>query len=99
MYNQTYYTMNFKQWILDLFKDERGQPSIKPVTTALCTICLCISLFISVISKRTLTPSDKLVDAVTAIAIIGIGGDVLDKFSLRKKESSPPDSDNPDQKV
>ena len=32
--------MTFKQWALDLFKDERGSTSIKPVVGFMCALFL-----------------------------------------------------------
>jgi hypothetical protein len=36
--------MNFKQWIIDLFKDERGSTSIKPVIAFVGALFLCGTL-------------------------------------------------------
>lgn len=78
--------MNFKQWVLDLFKDERGSTSIKPVVGFMCSLFLCITLTANNFSHGDIKPSDALVDAVMYIAIAALIGDTGDKFSLKKKE-------------
>ena len=78
--------MNFKEWILDLFKDERGTTSIKPVVGFMCALFLCITLTTNSFSHGDIKPSDSLVDAVMFICIAAIGGDTADKFSHKKKE-------------
>lgn len=78
--------MNFKQWVLDLFKDERGSTSIKPVVGFMCSLFLCITLTANSFSHGDIRPSDALVDAVMYIAIAALIGDTGDKFSLKKKQ-------------
>lgn len=77
--------MNFKQWVLDLFKDERGSTSIKPVVGFMCAFFLCITLTANSFSHEAIKPSDALVDAVMYICIAALIGDTGDKFSLKKK--------------
>lgn len=78
--------MNFKQWIIDLFKDERGSTSIKPVIAFIGAIFLCITMTITSVTTKDYKPSDVLVNAVMIITAIGMGADSLDKFSIKKKE-------------
>lgn len=84
--------MNFKEWIIDLFKDERRSTSVKPLIAIIGTIFLCIALTINTFTDMNL--SDNLIDAIVIITSIGMGSDSLDKFSLRKKpnDTTPPDS-------
>ena len=77
--------MTFKQWVLDLFKDERGSTSIKPVVGFMCALFLCITLTANSFSHETIKPSDALVDAVMYVCIAALIGDTGDKFSLKKK--------------
>ena len=78
--------MTFKQWVIDLFKDERGSISIKPVVALIGTLFLCGTLVVN-----NFKPNDSLVDAVMIITAIGLGADSLDKFSKKKlKEPEPP---------
>ena len=77
--------MTFKEWVLELFKDERGSISIKPVVSFLGSIFLCITLTANSFSHGDIKPSDKLVEAVMIITIVGMGADTWDKFSQKKK--------------
>jgi hypothetical protein len=78
--------MNFKQWITDLFKDERGSTSIKPVVALIGTLFLCATMTVNSFSEAHFKPADSLVDAVMIITAIGLGADSLDKFSKKKSE-------------
>ena len=78
--------MNFKQWIIDLFKDERGSTSIKPVVALIGTLFLCITMTANSFSEEHFKPAAELVNAVMIITAIGMGADSLDKFSVKKKE-------------
>jgi hypothetical protein len=83
--------MNFKQWIIDLFKDERGLTSIKPVIALIGAISLCLTMEASAIWPN-FKPNDDIIYAVVAITIASIGGDVADKFS-HKPGSTPPNDE------
>ena len=81
--------MNFKKWIIDLFKDERGSTSVKPVIAVMGALFLCATMAANSFTHGDMKPADTLVDAVMIITIIGMGADSLDKFSLKsKKEES-----------
>ena len=77
--------MTFKNWIIDLFKDERGSTSIKPVIAFLGATFLCGTMLANSFSHGDIKPSEDLVNAVTIITAIGMGADTLDKFSHKKK--------------
>jgi len=84
--------MTFKEWIVDLFKDERGTISVKPVIAFFGALFLCGTMLANSYSSKEIAPSDKLVDAVMIITAIGMGADSLDKFSPNKgskKEDTP----------
>lgn len=83
--------MNFKQWIIDLFKDERGSTSIKPVIAFVGALFLCSTMTMNSFSIADIKPSDELVNAVMIITAIGMGADSLDKFSLKGKKEEPKD--------
>ena len=85
--------MNFKQWILDLFKDERGSTSIKPVIALLGALFLCGTMTVNSFSHGDMKPSDALVDAVMIITAIGMGADSLDKFSVKGKQNNSKDEE------
>ena len=78
-------TMNFKKWIIDLFKDERGSTSIKPVIALLGALFLCGTMMANSFTHGDIKPSEDLVNAVMIITAIGMGADTLDKFSHKKK--------------
>ena len=80
--------MNFKQWIVDLFKDERGSTSIKPVIAFVGSLFLCGTMLANSFSHADFVPSPELVNAVMLITAIGMGADTLDKFSHKKKDDS-----------
>jgi hypothetical protein len=82
--------MTFKQWLIELFKDERGAISVKPVVAFIGAMFLCITMIANSYSAKEIAPSDKLVDAVMIITAIGMGADTVDKFSKKdtpKEES------------
>ena len=78
--------MDFKQWVVDLFKDERGSTSIKPVVAFIGTLFLCGTMTANSFSHEEFKPADGLVNAVMVITAIGLGADSLDKFSKKKVE-------------
>ncbi len=78
--------MTFKQWIIELFKDERGSISVKPVIAFIGALFLCITMMLNSFSHADFAPSPELVNAVMIITGIGMGADTLDKFSHKKKE-------------
>ena len=82
--------MTFKQWLIELFKDERGAISVKPVVAFIGAMFLCITMIANSYSAKEIAPSDKLVDAVMIITAIGMGADTVDKFSKKNtpKEES-----------
>ena len=79
--------MNFKEWIIELFKDERGSTSIKPVIAFVGALFLCITMLLNSFSHADFAPSPDLVNAVMIITGIGMGADTLDKFSSKKTVS------------
>ena len=78
--------MNFKEWLIDLFKDERGAISVKPVIAFFGALFLCGTMLANSYSSKDIAPSDKLVDAVMVITSIGMGADSVDKFSRKSPE-------------
>ena len=78
--------MNFKQWVVDLFKDERGSTSIKPVVAFIGALFLCGTMLANSFSEAHFKPSEELVNAVMIITAIGMGADTLDKFTHKKEE-------------
>ena len=80
--------MKFKEWAIELFKDERGSISGKPVIAFVGAMFLCITLILNSFSHAEFAPSPELVNAVMIITGIGMGADTMDKFSHKKKEET-----------
>ena len=80
--------MKFKEWVIELFKDERGSISIKPVVAFVGAMFLCITMMLNSFSHADFAPSPELVNAVMIITGIGMGADTVDKFSSKKKEET-----------
>jgi hypothetical protein len=81
--------MTFKEWVIDLFKDERGAISVKPVIAFVGALFLCGTMLANSFSHADFSPSPELVNAVMVITAIGMGADTLDKFTKKggtKKE-------------
>ena len=79
--------MNFKQWVIELFKDERGSISIKPVIAFMGALFLCGTMLANSFSHEQFKPSVELVNAVMIITAVGMGADTIDKFTAKKKDS------------
>ena len=79
--------MTFKDFILDLLKDERGSTSIKPVVALIGALFLCGTMLANSLTEK-IKPSNDLINAVMVITAIGMGADTLDKFSSKKKDES-----------
>jgi hypothetical protein len=79
--------MKFKEWVIEIFKDERGSISVKPVIAFLGATFLCVTMILNSFSHADFAPSPELVNAVMLITGIGMGADTLDKFSHKKKEN------------
>ena len=86
-------TMNLKQWIIDLFKDERGSTSVKPVVAFIGTLFLCVTMILNSYSHKDFEPAESLVNAVLVITAIGMGADTLDKFTKRSNNTTENNGD------
>jgi hypothetical protein len=80
--------MTFKEWVIELFKDERGSISIKPVVAFVGALFLCGTMLANSFTEEHFKPADKLVEAVMIITAIGMGADTIDKFSQKKKDET-----------
>jgi hypothetical protein len=78
--------MTFKEWVIDLFKDERGAISVKPVIAFVGALFLCGTMLVNSFSHGDIKPAAELVNAVMVITAIGMGADTLDKFTHKKSE-------------
>jgi ATP/ADP translocase len=80
--------MTFKEWVIDLFKDEKGSTSVKPVIAFVGALFLCGTMLVNSFTEEHFKPATELVNAVMVITAIGMGADTLDKFSTKKKEGA-----------
>lgn len=78
--------MTFKEWVLDLFEDERGAVSIKPVIAFMGSIFLCGTMVVNSFYGSDFAPSDNIVDAVLFLTGLGMGSDTVDKFSFNRSK-------------
>ena len=76
-------TLSFKNWLIQLTKDERGTVSVKPVIAILGALFLAITMVLNSFTPKEVEPADNLVEAVMIITVIGMGADSLDKFSMK----------------
>jgi len=83
--------MNFKQWIIDLFKDERRSTSVKPLIALIGALFLCVTMMMNSFSIVDMKPAPELVNAVMVITAIGMGADTLDKFTKKSPADKPTD--------
>jgi hypothetical protein len=90
--------MDFKEWIIDLFKDERGAISVKPVIAFVGALFLCGTMTANSFTEEHYKPAAELVNAVMVITAIGMGADSLDKFSFKTKpEETPTEEPKPEE--
>ena len=78
--------MTFKEWVIDIFKDERGAISVKPVIAFIGALFLCGTMLANSFTEDHFKPAAELVNAVMVITAIGMGADTLDKFTGKKAE-------------
>ena len=83
--------LTFIGWIVELFKDERGATSIKPIVAMIGTLFLCSTLIIGLITNGSVKIPDSVVQSVMVITIAGMGGDTVDKFSFKKPTTTEGD--------
>ena len=75
--------MTFKEWAIELFKDERGSISVKPVIALIGALFLCVTMMLNSFSLADVKPAPELVNAVMIITAVGMGADTLDKFTKK----------------
>ena len=80
--------MTFKEWVIELFKDERGAISIKPVVAFIGALFLFGTMLANSFTEEHFKPAAELVNAVMVVTAIGMGADSLDKFSPKKKDEA-----------
>lgn len=76
--------MKLINWISELFKDEKGNPSSKRFVGILCAITLCITLYHNSFYPLSSAPSSDLINAVALLAFSCLGLSSIDKFTHTK---------------
>jgi hypothetical protein len=79
--------MTFKEFIVDLFKDERGNISIKPLISFLGAVSLFSCFIVQCFTSHQLDINKYIIDSITVIIAVGMGADSIDKFSYKKKDT------------
>jgi len=72
----------------EFFYDETGKLSMKRVCGLLCTIALCVTMYVNSFSPADQAPSSVLVESVAALAFGCLGLSSFDKFTSRKNNNS-----------
>jgi hypothetical protein len=68
----------------EFFCDEKGKLSMKRICGLLCTIALCVTMYVNSFTPDGQAPASVLVDAVAALAFGCLGLSSFDKFTHRK---------------
>jgi hypothetical protein len=79
--------MKFLNFIGGLFKDEKGNVSMKRLCGLFCTLTLCATLYANSFTEAHFAPSTPLVDAVALLAFGCLGLTSVEKI-MKKPEAS-----------
>lgn len=71
-------------WVTELLKDERGNPNIKPLVALIGSLSLISPFLIGCFTVLHPNMDSRLIDAILIITLTAMGGDTVDKFSLKK---------------
>jgi hypothetical protein len=80
--------MKFLNFIGGLFKDEKGNVSMKRLCGLFCTLTLCATLYANSFTEAHFAPSVPLVDAVALLAFGTLGLTSIEKVMKKKEDSS-----------
>ena len=78
--------MKLINWLSNIVRDEKGNPSSKRVVGIMCAIVLCITMYHNSFSTVDVAPAPYLVDAVALLAFGCLGLSSVDKFTNTKKK-------------
>ena len=78
-----------KQFIKSLFSDENGVISMKRLCGLLCTVALCVTLYVNSLSEAHPVPSSTLVQSIALLAFGCLGLATADKIFGKKKDEEP----------
>jgi hypothetical protein len=80
--------MKFVNFIGGLFKDEKGNVSMKRLCGLLCTLTLCATLYANSFTEAHFAPSTPLVDAVALLAFGTLGLTSIEKVMKKPGTSN-----------
>jgi hypothetical protein len=85
------------KFIKDMFGG--GDTSIKRVIAFLGFLFLAVTMLLNSYQHESIKPSEDLVDAVKVIVLVCIGGNVAEKFLMKKSDNitatpTPPSTEN-----
>lgn len=81
---------SFIEWLRELFTDERGATSVKPLIALIGALFLCATMLIEALSKIDLQISETLINAIMIITSVGMGADTVDKYSVKPPADPEP---------
>lgn len=77
--------MKLSEFLIDIFKDERGSISIKPILAFLGSCFLFFALIRCVIKGCNDPFPNELINSISFIIITCLSADTADKFSFKNK--------------
>lgn len=80
----------FKKWVGETLKDERGNYSSRRFIGIFAGLTLCITLFLNSFYPEEIKPSDALVDSVLILAVGSLGLASVDKIWGKVQTPSKP---------
>jgi hypothetical protein len=78
-----------KQFIKSLFSDENGVISMKRLCGLMCTVALCVTLYVHSLGQAHNAPSSILIESVALLAFGCLGLATADKIFGKKKDEEP----------
>lgn len=77
-----------KKFLIAMVSDEKGTVSSKRVMGTLCILSLIVALFVSMFSKRTITPSKDLIEPIAWFAFASFSLTSLEQiFKFNKQKN------------
>ena len=65
--------MKLINWLGNVVRDEKGNPSSKRVVGIMCAIALCVTMYHNQFTTEEFAPSPMLIQAVAALAFGALG--------------------------
>lgn len=76
-----------KKFLKEIFQDEHKRFSSNRFVGILSALVLCVTLFISVLSKRANEPSSILVECITTLSLGSLGLGAVNKIFSKKTQA------------